>query len=29
MMFLNVDPTWEDLREDSRFKSLVQRVGLK
>jgi tetratricopeptide (TPR) repeat protein len=29
MMFLNVDPTWDDLREDSRFQSLVQRVGLK
>jgi serine/threonine-protein kinase len=29
MMFLNVDPTWDDLREDSRFQSLVKRVGLK
>lgn len=29
MLFLNVDPTWDDIREDARFQSLLQRVGLK
>ena len=27
MVFLNVEPKWNNLRNDSRFQSLLQRVG--
>ena len=28
MVFLNIDPTWDHLREQPRFRALVQQVGL-
>jgi serine/threonine protein kinase/TolB-like protein/Flp pilus assembly protein TadD len=28
MVFLSVDPKWDNLREESRFKSMVRTIGL-
>ena len=28
LVFLRVDPSWETVRQDERFRAAVQRVGL-
>ena len=28
LVYLNVDPYWDNIRSDARFKDLIHRVGL-